>query len=41
MSAMLAVLTTVPPAEAIKMLSSGAMLSIAVYKAAKAGKRRG
>ena len=40
MSALLAALAAVPPAEAVKMFSSGAMLAIAVYKAAKMGRRR-
>ena len=40
MSALLAVLAAVPAAEAVKMLTSGAMLAIAVYKAAKMGRGR-
>ena len=40
MNTLLAVLATVPAAEAIKMFSSGAMLAIAVFTAAKTGKRR-
>ena len=40
MSALLAVLVAVPTAEAVKMLSSGVMLAIAVFKAANTGKRR-
>ena len=39
MSAMLAALAAVPPAEAVKLFSSGAMLAIAVYKAAKTRRR--
>ena len=35
MNALLVALASVPPAEAVKMLSSGAMLAIAIYKAAK------
>jgi hypothetical protein len=40
MSALLTALAAVPAAEAVKMLSSGAMLAVAVYTASKTGKRR-
>jgi len=40
MSVLLASLAAVPAAEAVKMLTSGAMLAIAVYKAVKLGRRR-
>ena len=40
MSALLAALAAVPVAEAVKMMTSGAMLGIAVFTAAKTGKRR-
>jgi len=39
-NALLVTLVAVPPAEAVKMLSSGAMLAVAVYKAAKTGRGR-
>jgi hypothetical protein len=35
MSALLAALAAVPAAEAVKMLSGGAMLAIALFKATK------
>jgi hypothetical protein len=40
MSALLAVLAAVPAVEAVKMLSCGATLAVAVYTAAKTGRRR-
>jgi hypothetical protein len=40
MSALLAALAAVPAAEAVKMLSTGAMLAVAVYTAAKTRRRR-
>gem|GEM_PF-5754851 len=35
MSALFVTLAAIPAAEAVKMLTSGAMLAIAIYKAAK------
>jgi hypothetical protein len=40
MSALLTTLAVVPAAEAVKMMSSGAMLAVAVFTAAKMGRRR-
>jgi hypothetical protein len=40
MSVLFAALATVPAAEAVKMLSSGAMPAIAVFTAANTGKKR-
>jgi hypothetical protein len=40
MNALLAALAAVPAGEAVKMLSSGAMLAVAVFTAAKKGRRR-
>jgi hypothetical protein len=40
MTALLAALAAVPATEAVKMLSSGAMLAIAVFTAAKIGRGR-
>jgi hypothetical protein len=40
MSAFLAALGAVPAVEAAKMLSSGAMIAVAVFTAAKTGSRR-
>ena len=40
MSALLAALAAVPAVEAAKMLSSGAMAAVAVFTAAKTGRRR-
>jgi hypothetical protein len=40
MSALLAAFTAVPALEAVKMLSSGAMVAVAVFTAAKTGRKR-
>ena len=40
MSALLAALAAVPAAEAVKMLTCGATLVVAVYTAAKSGRKR-
>lgn len=40
MSALLSAIAAVPIAEAVKMLSSGAMLAVAVFTAAKTGRKR-
>jgi hypothetical protein len=40
MSALLAALASVPAAEAVKMLASGATLAVAVFTATKTGRRR-
>jgi hypothetical protein len=39
-SALLAALSAVPAAEAVKMLTCGATLAVAVYTAAKTGRRK-
>jgi hypothetical protein len=40
MSFLLATLAAVPAVEAVKMLTCGATLAVAVYTAAKTGRRR-
>ena len=40
MSALLAALAAVPAVEAAKMLASGATVAVAVFTAAKTGKKR-
>jgi hypothetical protein len=40
MSVLVTTLTAVPTAEAVKMMTGGAMLAVAVFTAAKTGRRR-
>jgi hypothetical protein len=40
MSALLTPVAAISAAEAVKMLSSGALLAVAVFKAAKTGKKK-